>query len=304
MEAVAASAGSRPGPRRAWWLAARPRTLPLAIAPVLLGTAVAFGEGRARALPALAALWCALWLQIGANLANDAFDAERGADGSDRLGPPRATAQGWLSPARVKRGMACAFALAALGGGFLVAIAGWPILALGLLSIAAAIAYTGGPWPLGYHGLGEAAVFAFFGLVAVAGTHYVQALALSGAALAAALPAGALATAVLAINNLRDRASDARAGKRTLAVRLGERFARREVAALLAFAIGLPVVIALTLDRPVLLGSLALAPAALGLARRVLAGEDGPALNERLAATAWLAFLHALACSVGFAWPG
>lgn len=301
---MAAVAGAvRPSAARAWLSAARPRTLPLAVAPVLLGTGVAFGEGRAHVLPALAALWCALWLQIGANLANDVFDAERGADAAGRLGPPRATAEGWLAPGLVKRGMAAAFALAAFGGLALVAVAGWPILGLGGLSIAAALAYTGGPWPFGYRGLGEAAVVAFFGLVAVAGSHYVQALAVSGAALAASLPAGALAAAVLAVNNLRDRASDARAGKRTLAVRLGERFARREVAALIALALVLPVPLALVFGRPLLLASLALAPRAFALARRVLAGEDGAALNQTLAATAGLAFLHALVCAVGFAWP-
>jgi 1,4-dihydroxy-2-naphthoate octaprenyltransferase len=293
-------------PRRAldaFWLAARPRTLPLAFAPVLLGTGVALGEGRARALPALAALWCALWLQIGANLANDVFDAERGADTAGRLGPPRATAEGWLAPGRVKRGMASAFALAALGGLVLFALAGVPVLVLGALSIAAALAYTGGPWPFGYRGLGEVAVLAFFGFVAVAGTHWVQALALSGAALAASLPAGALAAAVLAINNLRDRASDARAGKRTLAVRWGERFARWEIAALLALALAGPLVLAFACERPLLLLSLLLAPRGLALARRVLAGEDGAALNETLAAVAGLAFLHALACAAAFAWP-
>jgi 1,4-dihydroxy-2-naphthoate octaprenyltransferase len=294
---------SRPSALRVWLWAARPRTLPLAVAPVLLGTGVALGEGRARALPALAAFWCALWLQLGANLANDVFDAERGADGADRLGPPRATAAGWLAPAAVKRATAAAFAFAALGGLGLVAGGGWPILALGLVSIAAALAYTGGPWPFGYRGLGEAAVLVFFGGVAVAGSHYVQAGALSAAALAASLAPGALAAAVLAVNNLRDRESDARAGKRTLAVRFGERFARREVAVLLALALAWPAGLALAFGRPLLLGSLALAPRAFGLARRVLAGEDGAALNETLAATARLAFLHGVLCAAGFAWP-
>src|SRR5206468_6859972 len=142
----------------------------------------------------------------GANFANDAFDAERGADAADRLGPPRAAAQGWLSPAQLEAAMGLAFAAAAAAGAWLVATAGWPIAALGAASIAAAVAYTGGPFPFGYHGLGEAAVFLFFGVAAVAGSHYVQALAWSGTALAAAIPVGALATAVLAVNNLRDLA--------------------------------------------------------------------------------------------------
>jgi 1,4-dihydroxy-2-naphthoate octaprenyltransferase len=299
----AVSLDAAPRGWRVWLIAVRPRTLPLAVAPVLVGTGVALGEGRASAPEALAALWCALWLQIGANLANDAFDAARGADGADRLGPPRATAAGWLAPGVVKRAAAAALALAALGGLALALAGGWPILALGALAIAAALAYTGGPWPFGYRGLGEAAVVLFFGGVAVAGTYFVQARALSAAALAAALAPGALAAAVLAVNNLRDRAGDARAGKRTLAVRFGERFARGEVAALIGLAVALPVPLAVAFGRPLLLASLLLAPRALALARRVLSGEDGPALNETLAATARLAFAHGLLCAAGFAWP-
>ena len=293
----------RPSTARAFWLAARPRTLPLALAPVVVGSAVALAEGRASAAPAFAAAWGALWLQIGANFANDAFDAERGADAADRLGPPRAAAQGWLTPSQLRWAMGLAFASAAAAGAWLVVVAGWPIAAVGVASIAAAVAYTGGPFPFGYHGLGEAAVFLFFGVAAVAGSHYVQALAWSGTALAAAIPVGALATAVLAVNNLRDLASDARAGKRTLAVRLGPRGARAEVLALLALPYAAAGSFAVAWSAPALLLPFASAPRALGLARRVAAGESGRALNAVLAGTARLALEFALLFAVGLLWP-
>ena len=300
--AAVAGAPARPSAARALWLAARPRTLPLALAPVAVGTAVAAAEGRASAPEALAAAWGALWLQIGANFANDAFDAERGADAADRLGPPRAAAQGWLSPVQLLRAMAVAFLAASAAGAWLVAAAGWPIAALGAVSIAAAVAYTGGPFPFGYHGLGEVAVFLFFGVAAVAGTHYVQALAWSGLAFAAAVPVGALATAVLAVNNLRDLAGDARAGKRTLAVRIGPRGARAEVLALLALPYAAAAACAAAWRAPALLLPLATAPLALGLARRVAGGESGRSLNEVLAGTARLALEFALLLALGILW--
>ncbi|HEU4431159.1 MAG TPA: 1,4-dihydroxy-2-naphthoate polyprenyltransferase [Myxococcota bacterium] len=301
--AAVTTAQLRPGLARAFWLAARPRTLPLAAAPVVVGTAVANGIGAARAWPALAALGCALSLQIAANFANDAFDAERGADGADRLGPPRAAALGWLTPAALKRATFAALAVAGVLGAGLALVAGWPVLALGALCALAALAYTGGPWPFGYHGLGEVAVFAFFGVVAVAGTVWVQTLALPAEAFAASLSVGALATAVLAVNNLRDRASDARAGKRTLAVRIGDAATRRLYAALLGAALLAPLASAIAFARPLLLASLLAAPSALRLARRVLAagaGAEGAALNALLARTAQLGLAHALACALGW----
>jgi 1,4-dihydroxy-2-naphthoate polyprenyltransferase len=301
---VAALTDARaPGPARALWLAARPRTLPLAAAPVAVGTAVAFGAGGARVGPALAALGCALALQLAANFANDAFDAERGADTPERLGPPRAAAMGWLTTTQLRVAAFAALGAAGLAGAYLTLAAGWPVLAIGVASAAAALAYTGGPWPFGYHGLGELAVFAFFGVVAVAGTAWVQALALSAQALAAAVSVGALATAVLVVNNLRDRDGDARAGKRTLAVRIGDRATRALYAALLALAIAAPLACATVFGRPALLASLAAAPIARGLVRRVAAGEVGAALNDVLARTAALGLVHALLCAVGWAWP-
>jgi 1,4-dihydroxy-2-naphthoate octaprenyltransferase len=293
----------RPSAARAFWIAARPRTLPLAAAPVVVGTAVAYGVGAARAWPAFAALGCALALQIAANFANDAFDAERGADGADRLGPPRAAALGWLTPLALKRATFAALFVAGAFGASLALVVGWPVLALGALCALAALAYTGGPWPFGYHGLGELAVFAFFGVVAVAGTVWVQAVALPAEAFAASLSVGALATAVLVVNNLRDRASDARAGKRTLAVCIGEPATRRLYAALIGVALLAPLASALAFARPLLLASLVTAPAALRLARHVLAAgaaAQGAALNDLLARTARLGLAHALACALGW----
>jgi len=208
---------------RAWLLAARPRTLAVSVAPVAVGSAVAVSEGGARAGPALAALAGALLLQVGSNFANDLFDFEKGVDTEARIGPARATQLGLLSPRQMRLGTAAVFAAAAGVGLILVWMAGWPVAVVGAVSILAAVTYTGGPWPFGYHGLGEVAVFGFFGVVAVVGTDYVQTLALSGRALAASVPVGALATAILVVNNVRDIESDRRAGKRTLSVRLGRR---------------------------------------------------------------------------------
>ena len=164
---------------QAWLLAARPRTLPVSVGPVLVGTAVAAAEESLRWLPALAALAAGLLLQIGSNLANDLFDFERGADNEARLGPPRAAQLGLLSPSQLRAGMTFVFAAASVVGGFLAWLGGWPIVGVGLCAIAAALAYTGGPWPFGYKGLGDPAVFLFFGVVAVVGTNYVQTLAFS-----------------------------------------------------------------------------------------------------------------------------
>ncbi len=299
--AARAPALPAPGSPGAWILAARPRTLPAALAPVAVGTAIAAVEGGARALPALAAACGALLLQIGANFANDVFDAERGADGEARIGPPRAVQQGLLSPRAVRRGMAAVFGAALAPGLYLAAIGGWPIVALGAASIAAAVAYTGGPWPLGYHGLGEVAVFLFFGLAAVCGTSYVQTLAVSPAALAASLPIGALASAILVVNNLRDVETDALAGKRTLAVRLGRRGARLEYLALVATAFAACPLLALALESPGPLLAWLSAPLAQGPLRSVFQRSDGPALNAALAESARLELAFALLLALGIA---
>jgi len=293
-------AAPAPSGWRIWWEAARPRTLPLAFAPVAVGTAVAQATDGVRAGPAAAALAGAVLIQIGANLANDVFDAEKGADTVDRLGPPRAVQMGWVSPARMRAAALLVFAAAALVGTYLVAVAGWPIAALGAISILAGLAYTGGPYPLGYHGLGDLAVFLFFGFVAVCGTCYVQTLQLPTLAFVAAVPVGALATAVLVVNNLRDVDTDRRAGKRTLAVRLGRRGARIEYALLLALAYAVPAWLWMTgLAGHAVLLPLATAPLGVGLLRRLRPGSDGPGLNAALAGTARLALVFALLLATG-----
>jgi 1,4-dihydroxy-2-naphthoate octaprenyltransferase len=217
-------------------LAARPKTLPAAVAPVAVGIAVAVRDGSFAPLPALAALAGALLLQVGVNLANDYFDFKKGVDTAGRKGPLRVTQAGLISPDDVRLGMALVFLLAALVGVYLVAIGGWPILLVGTASILAALAYSGGPWPIASHGLGDVFVFLFFGLAAVCGTYYVQALALTPFAVTAAVPPGLLITAILVVNNLRDIETDSKVGKRTLAVRLGPRGTLAEYAALVAGA--------------------------------------------------------------------
>ncbi|MEE8580219.1 MAG: 1,4-dihydroxy-2-naphthoate polyprenyltransferase [Myxococcota bacterium] len=288
---MAAVTASTSGPRgwRIWWIAARPRTLPVAIAPVIVGSALAQAGPGARALPAAAALCTALLLQIGANLANDLFDHQKGVDGADRIGPPRAMQLGLLDASAMGRGMLAVFGAAALCGLYLVWIGGWPIALVGALSIAAALAYSGGPFALGDHGLGDLAVFLFFGVIAVCGSYYVQALCLPLSVLVISLPVGALATAVLVVNNIRDLDSDARAGKRTLAVHLGPRASRIEFALLTLLPFVVPAALAVDAAAgitPAL--PLLLLPWAIGLVRRVWTSRDGPALNAALAATARL----------------
>jgi 1,4-dihydroxy-2-naphthoate octaprenyltransferase len=280
-------------------MAARPRTLPAAAAPVLVGSAVAFYEDVFQFAPTLAALLCALLLQVGANIANDVFDFRRGADTTDRLGPPRVTAMGLLSPRRALAGMWIALGLAGLIGAYLVAVGGWPILLSGLLAIASAIAYTGGPFPLGYNGLGDVFVFVFFGPVAVCGTYYVQAGTVSGLAVWASIPVGFLVVAILVVNNVRDVDTDRAAGKRTLAVRLGDRAARFEYALLMIVSYLLPLILAVAGVAPawVLLTWLSV-PLAIRLTRRLL-NERGRVLNQALSATGQLALAYGVFFALG-----
>ncbi|UCF66293.1 MAG: 1,4-dihydroxy-2-naphthoate polyprenyltransferase, partial [Acidobacteriota bacterium] len=226
-----------------WWLAARPKTLPAALAPVIVGSAAAAQASVWRWGPALAAALGAVMIQIGTNLANDVQDFERGADTGDRLGPLRVTQAGLMKPAEVRRGMVVAFGIAILAGLYLTAIAGWPVVAIGLISIASGLAYTGGPLPLGYHGLGDLFVFLFFGFVAVCGTAFVIAGFVPAVAWVASVPIGALATTILAVNNVRDHETDRRAGKRTLPVLLGRRSGVLEIALLLAAAYLTPLLL-------------------------------------------------------------
>ena len=290
--------------RPAIWLgAARLRTLPAAVVPVAVGTAVARAAGAIAWGPALAALAGALAIQIGTNFANDVFDAERGADGPDRIGPVRAVSAGLISAAAMKRAMIAAFAVAAAFGLYLVSAGGWPIALLGLASIVSGIAYTGGPWPLGYHGLGDLFVLGFFGFAAVCGTAYVQLGHVPALAVWASLPVGALATAILVVNNLRDRATDARAGKRTLAVRLGRRATLVEYAALLVLAYAVPLALTLGAGHPWAALPLVTAPLALTRLRALAAAAGAAEFNSCLAATAQLLLLHGALFAGGLAAP-
>jgi len=288
-----------PSRLRAWLLAARPRTLVAGFSPVAVGSALAARDGAFRPGVALAALAGALLIQVGTNLMNDHEDFRRGADTSERLGPPRATQQGWLPPGAVRRGALACFAAALLVGLYLVWVAGWPILVVGLTSIAAGYAYTGGPFPLAYHGLGDAFVLVFFGLVAVGGTYYVQTLTLNPEVLLAALPVGLLGVALLAVNNTRDQRTDAAAGKRTLVVRFGRRFGQAEYLACLVGSALVPVGLwAAGLAGPWVLLCLLAAPLAVGPARLVLTGS-GPVLNRALAGTARLQLVFGLLFALG-----
>ncbi len=289
-------------PGRAWLLAARPKTLPAALAPVLVGTALAFHDNAFALLPALAALMGALLLQIGSNFANDYFDFFKGADTHERLGPLRVTASGLISPGQLRWGMVAVFGLAALDGLYLIQVGGWPILAVGVASILAALLYTGGPFPFGYYGLGDLFVFIFFGLVAVCGTYYVQALSLTWPVIVAAVPPGLLITAILVVNNLRDIETDAKASKRTLAVMLGRPGTRLEYRLLLVLAYGLPLALWLGYGYSllVLLPWLTM-PLALRLLREILVKVDGPTLNAALAGTARLSLLFSLLLAAGLA---
>jgi 1,4-dihydroxy-2-naphthoate polyprenyltransferase len=281
-------------------MAARPRTLPAAIAPVLVGTSLAIRVGRFHALAFVAALLGAMLIQIGTNLSNDYSDARRGADADDRLGPVRVTAGGLVPPRQVLVATYVTFALAVLVGVYLIAVAGWILLAVGAASILAGVLYTGGPRPYGYEGLGEVFVFLFFGIVAVTGSYFVQRRDLPWEAFVLAIPVGLLIAAILVVNNVRDVESDRRAGKLTLAVRMGRRATRALFVAMLlgAFASGLVCWIAGPLSAWLLLTLLA-APLAIVLARSVLTHTDGPSLNVALARSGILALLYCLLLSAG-----
>lgn len=287
---------------RPWILAARLRTLPAAAVPVLVGSACAHAEGSFHPARGLAALASALFIQVGTNLANDVYDFEKGADRGTRLGPLRVTQAGLLAPGAVRAGAAASFALAALFGFYLVWNAGWTVLALGLGCVAAGVAYTAGPWPLGYRGLGDAAVFLFFGVAAVCGTCFVHAGRVTPLAAAAAVPVGTLATAILVVNNLRDRAGDERAGKRTIAVRFGARAARNEYRALLAASLPTPLLaVAARWTSPWALLCLASLPLAIPLWREVHEDAPAAALNRALAATARLLLVFGALLAAGIA---
>jgi 1,4-dihydroxy-2-naphthoate polyprenyltransferase len=285
---------------RIWLMAARPRTLPAAVAPVLVGTALAATEETFKPLTFVAALLGALFIQIGTNLSNDYSDARRGADTEDRLGPVRVTAGGLVPPRQVLKATWLAFGLAVLAGTYLIATAGWELLLVGAASILAGVLYTGGPRPYGYEGLGEVFVFLFFGVVAVTGSYFAQVEDISPEALMLAVPVGLLASAILVVNNVRDMETDRRAGKRTLAVRLGRARTRALYAAMVAGAF-LTALLPWPfgdLDPWLAVSWLAL-PLALPLVRTVRERSDGPSLNGALAGTGRLQLVFCVLLSAG-----
>jgi 1,4-dihydroxy-2-naphthoate octaprenyltransferase len=290
-------------PLRAWLLASRPRTLPAAWTPVVVATALAWRDGVAEWLPALAALVGATFIQIGTNFANDYYDFMKGADTAARVGPTRVTQSGLIAPPIVLRATVLVFALAFVVGIYLVSVGGWPIVWLGLASLLCGWAYTGGPYPLGYNGLGDVFVLLFFGFGAMCGTYWVQALTLSADVIALSVPVGALATAIIVVNNLRDADTDVHAGKRTLAVRFGKPFVRAEYVLLLALAFGIPLAMAALNDSWFLASPLLCIPLAIGPVRSVLR-DEGPVLNATLGATARLLLIHGVLLSLGLVGAG
>ncbi len=288
------------GPMRVWILATRPKTLPAAVAPVIVGSAMAYAHQRFVLLPALAALAVALLLQVGVNLANDYFDFTKGIDTEDRLGPVRVTQSGLISPGRVKFSMTMVFVLSLLPGLYLISIGGWPVVVIGAASIIAALAYSGGPFPLASHGFGDLFVFIFFGLVAVSGTYYVQALHITPMVVLMGIIVGLLITAILVVNNLRDIQTDRKTGKRTLAVVIGVKGTRAEYTILLAGGYAIPVFIWLGgFASAWVLLPLASLPLAFLQIRLIRQPSDGPALNDLLAKTARLSFFFSVLLAIG-----
>ncbi len=289
---------------RAWIIAARPKTLWAGVSPVVIGAAMAFSDGAFHAPSVLCALLGALLLQIGANFANDYSDFMRGTDTADRIGPTRATQAGLIAPNVMKRATVLVFLLACLPGLYIVFRGGWPFAVIGLLSIMCAILYTGGPYPLGYFGLGDVSALIFFGPVATGGTYYLQTFQLPAAVVVAGLAAGLFSVAILTVNNLRDIEEDRRAGKRTLAVRFGRTFARFEYAACITIAaVVIPVVLCvMTRGHVACLASAAVLLLAVPVVRVVFTQTDGPSLNKALARTGKLLLVFAILFSLG--WVG
>ena len=284
-----------------WLLAIRPKTLWAAVAPVLMGAAMASADGKSHWLSAAAALLGAMLIQIGTNFANDYFDYLHGADTNERLGPTRATQAGLVKPETMKKAFILTFVLAFLIGLYLIWRGGWPILAVGLLSILFGVLYTGGPYPLGYNGLGDIFVLIFFGPVAVGGTYYVQALQINSIVLLAGLAPGLISVALLTVNNLRDINTDRKSGKRTLAVRFGTTFARLEYLSCLLIACLLPIALSVlnggNYYSMITIGVLLFAIPAI---RTVFRESGSPVLNETLARTGKMLLLYSILFSIGW----
>ncbi len=282
-----------------WLLAIRPKTLPAAVGPVAVGSAVAFRDGFFTLLPACCCLLGALLLQIGVNLANDYFDSKNNIDSKERLGPVRVTQSGLLPPSEVKMGMIFCLFLAALVFLYLAVLGGLPIIIIGAASVLAALAYSGGPYPLASNGLGELFVFIFFGLVAVGGTYLILAGQLTWVVMLAAVPPGLLITAIMVINNLRDIETDRKAGKNTLAVILGRSRTIAGYKLLLLLSYMVPVLMLLGhLSGVLILLPLVTLPMAWRFGKRI-AIEQGSSLNELLASTARLSLVFSLLFSAG-----
>lgn len=284
----------------AWVMAIRPRTLWASVAPVLIGTAMAYGDRTFHGPSALAALTVALLIQIATNLSNDYFDSRNGVDGPDRKGPARVTSGGLIAPQMVKTAFILAFVLAAITGCYLVARAGFPVIIIGVLSVISGIWYTAGPRPLSHLGLGEVFVLVFFGPVATAGTYFVQARSCSAAVIMAGLLPGFLSTAILVVNNLRDIDTDRRADKRTLAVRFGRSFARAEYVFCLLAAAMTPVIVhaAVGGKSGILLAALPVLLLIPCIQVVCTQDHDGLSMNKALAATGRILFLQALVFSI------
>ena len=285
---------------KVWIMAARPKTLPAAITPVIIGSAMAYGDGGWHTLSALAALLGAVFIQIGTNLANDYADFRKGTDTEERLGPTRVTQAGLASPRAVRNAAILVFALALVIGVYLVTRGGWPIVTIGLLSIIFGVLYTSGPAPLAYVGIADVFVLIFFGPVAVAGTYYVQTLAFSPATVIAGLAPGLFSVAILTVNNLRDIVSDRTAHKRTLAVRFGATYARTQYLLSILIACAIPAYLYAEYRIPIFsvcAGAVALLAAPL---IRIVYTQEGRVLNAVLAGTGRIMLIFAVLFSIGW----
>lgn len=283
----------------AWILASRPRTLAAAIVPVIIGTSIAIHDGKFNTLSALLAMICALLIQVGTNFVNDLFDFLNGADKEDRLGPQRAVASGIISTKEMRLGIYLTFGLCFLLGLYLVYTAGMFILFIGVISILAGIAYTAGPFPLAYNGLGDIAVFIFFGFVGTVGTYYVQAHEITAMSFWSSVPVGALITNILVVNNYRDREEDRSNGKNTLVVIFGEQFGRFQYLFFMVISYSILLVVYFTFKNSlvVFLPLLSL-PLAIRLIKMIYTLR-GSELNKTLELTAKLSALYGLLFAAG-----
>ena len=288
-------------PLKVWLMASRPKTLFAAVAPVIIGTAMAFGDNVVHWPSAILAGLCSVLIQIGTNFANDFYDFHKGADDEKRLGPTRVTQAGLVSHSVMKIATILVFSLAFIAGLYLVYRGGWPILMIGILSILFGILYTGGPYPLGYNGLGDIFVLIFFGFIAVSGTYYVQALHVTREVVIAGLAPGLFSTAILTVNNYRDIENDRKSGKRTLAVRFGANFAKMEyLFAIIIATLTPPILLYFDPQRTfVLLSSLTFL-FAIPAIKTVLSQQPGILFNAVLAKTGQLLLIYSLLFALGW----